>query len=201
MAIVLCLLWGKAGFEKHNVRPRTQPLARAGLYPSLLPGKIAVMKLLILMLTFSSQLVLADDGIDFTLHNLSGEAVNLSDYRGHWVVVNYWATWCKPCRKEIPDLAELHDSREDVTVLGIAYEDTDVASIEAFLLDYPATFPILTVDVFEPPEELEVPKVLPTTFVVDPAGVIVERFTGPVTLESLEQSLASAAAAPEASAN
>lgn len=155
-----------------------------------MPGKIAGMKFILLILALGSPLLAADDGIDFTLQNLSGEAVNLSDYRGQWVVVNYWATWCKPCRKEIPDLAELHDSRGDVTVLGIAYEDTDVASIEAFLLDYPATFPILTVDVFEPPADLEVPKVLPTTFVVNPAGSITDRFTGPVTLEALEAVLA-----------
>ena len=154
-----------------------------------MPGKIAGMKFLVLILALSSPLLSADDGIDFTLQNLSGEAVNLSDYRGHWVVVNYWATWCEPCRKEIPDLAELHDSREDVTVLGIAYEDTDVESIEAFLADYPATFPILTVDVFEPPANLEVPKVLPTTFVVNPVGTITQHFTGPVTLETLQAAL------------
>ena len=69
---------------------------------------------------------------DFTLPQLKGDPVSLSDYRGQWVVVNYWAIWCKPCVKEIPDLAALHDRREDVTVLGLAFDESDPAEISEF---------------------------------------------------------------------
>ncbi|MGD9021899.1 MAG: TlpA disulfide reductase family protein, partial [Lysobacterales bacterium] len=56
--------------------------------------------------------------VDFTLPQLHGDQVRLADLRQQWVVLNYWATWCAPCRKEIPDLTELHSSREDIVVLG-----------------------------------------------------------------------------------
>lgn len=119
--------------------------------------------------------------VDFTLPQLHGEAVSLSDYRGQWVVVNYWATWCAPCRKEIPDLSALHDGRADVTVLGLAYEEVEEAAFEAFLKDFPASYPILKVDVFEPPAALGTPRVLPTTYVVNPQGAIAKTFYGPIT--------------------
>ena len=124
--------------------------------------------------------------IDFELATLEGDPVRLSDYRGQWVVVNYWATWCKPCRKEIPDLSDLHDRRDDLTVLGLAFEDTDPADFEAFLEDFPASYPILVVDVYEPPADLGAPRVLPTTYLVDAEGVVVETWLGPVTSEMID---------------
>jgi thiol-disulfide isomerase/thioredoxin len=74
-----------------------------------------------------------EEPVDFTLQQLGGGPVSLSDYRGEWVVVNYWATWCAPCRKEMPELSALHDERRDVTVLGLAYEDVEDNSFESFL--------------------------------------------------------------------
>ncbi len=127
--------------------------------------------------------------IDFSLPALDGSSVNLSDYRSQWVVVNYWATWCAPCRKEIPDLSSLHDERDDVTVLGLAYEDAEPQSFLDFLQDYPATYPILITDTYNPPEALGPPMALPTTFLVNPQGEIVERFLGPVTREKIEEAI------------
>ena len=124
--------------------------------------------------------------VDFELPRLEGEPVALSDYRGQWVLVNYWATWCTPCREEIPQLSALDEARDDVQVLGLAYEDRDPSIYEEFLNDYPAIYPILLVDVFDPPQALGEPKALPTTFVVDPAGEIVKTFVGPVTRKQLE---------------
>jgi len=123
------------------------------------------------------------DTIDFELPMLGAESVQLSDWRGQWVVVNYWATWCAPCRKEIPDFSQMHDAREDITVLGLAFEDTDVETFEEFLIDYPASYPILLVDVYAPPESLGAPKALPTTYLVDPSGALVETWLGPITSE------------------
>lgn len=124
--------------------------------------------------------------VDFTLQRLGDGSVSLSDYRGNWVVVNYWATWCAPCRKEMPELSELHEQRPDVTVLGLAYEDAEETDFEAFLQASPVSYPILRVDVYDPPEPFGAPKVLPTTYILDPEGLAVKRFLGPVTRESIE---------------
>jgi len=123
----------------------------------------------------------AEQPIEVELPSLEGDTVRLSDYRGQWVVLNYWATWCAPCRKEIPDLSQLHDSHDDITVLGLAFEDTEPEDFVTFLEDYPASYPILLVDTFNPPESLGAPRALPTTFLVDPQGVIVQTWLGPIT--------------------
>lgn len=129
-----------------------------------------------------SGVVMAQDALDFELTGLDGNTYRLSDYRNQqWVVVNYWATWCAPCRKEIPDLSSLHDSREDVTVLGLAFEELDPEDFRAFLVDYPASYPILLVDTFNPPEDLGAPLALPTTYLINFEGQRVETWLGPVT--------------------
>ena len=127
-----------------------------------------------------------DYPVEFTLPQLGGGEVSLADFRGKWVVLNYWATWCAPCRKEMPELSELYDQRADVIVLGLAYEDTDDTAFEAFLADLHVTFPVLRVDVYNPPEPFGAPKVLPTTIILDPQGHAVKAFLGPVTREALE---------------
>jgi thiol-disulfide isomerase/thioredoxin len=125
--------------------------------------------------------------VDFGLPALGGGEVMVSDFRGQWVVVNYWATWCAPCRKEIPDLAKLHDERDDVTVLGLAFEELDDADFYAFFEDYDVSYPILKVDVYAPPEPFGAPMALPTTIILDKQGRSVKAFIGPVTREAIEQ--------------
>lgn len=141
---------------------------------------------MVLLVSLSWAAYETEEPVDFTLAQLGGGEVSLSDFRGEWVVVNYWATWCAPCRKEIPDLSLLHDEREDVTVLGLAYEELDDADFFEFLEDFEVTYPILKVDVFDPPEPFGAPKVLPTTVILDRQGRAVKAFLGPVTREAIE---------------
>ena len=124
--------------------------------------------------------------IEFTLQYLHGEEVSLSEFRGNWVVLNYWATWCSPCRKEIPDLSALNEAREDIIVLGLAFEDTDIESFDAFLEEFHLSYRILLVDVYAPPEPFGAPKVLPTTIILNPDGYAVKTYLGPVTREDIE---------------
>lgn len=128
----------------------------------------------------------ADGPIDFTLERLGGGDVSLSDYRGEWLVINYWATWCAPCRKEMPELSELHEERADVTVLGLAYEEVEDNDFEAFLQASPVSYPILKVDVYAPPQPFGAPKVLPTTIILDQQGRAVKTYLGPVTRADIE---------------
>ena len=164
------------------------------------PGKklLSVPSLLftVFVLFFQLNPVFADyvteEPVDFSLPQLGADEVALSDYRGEWVVVNYWATWCAPCRKEIPDLSELHSQRDDVTVLGLAYEEVDDAEFNEFLEDFDVSYPILKVDVYEPPEPFGAPKVLPTTIILDKQGRAVKAYLGPVTRETIEAYIDSA---------
>lgn len=124
--------------------------------------------------------------VDFTLQQLHGGDISLSDYRGKWVVLNYWATWCAPCRKEIPELSALHDARTDITVLGLAFEDTELENFDEFLTEFHPSYPLLLVDVYAPPEPFGAPRVLPTTIILNPDGAPVKTFLGPVTRENIE---------------
>jgi thiol-disulfide isomerase/thioredoxin len=127
----------------------------------------------------------ASSPIEFALRTLAGDTVRLSDWRGQWVVVNYWATWCAPCRKEIPDFSAMHEARDDITVLGLAFEDTEIEVFEEFLAEFPASYPILRVDVYDPPDALGAPRALPTTFLVAPDGRLVETWIGPITSDRI----------------
>ena len=129
----------------------------------------------------------SQETVDFELPVLGGETARLSDWRGQWVLVNYWATWCAPCRKEIPDFSAMHEARDDITVLGLAFEDTAVEAFEEFLVDYPASYPILLVDVYSPPAVLGAPRALPTSFLVNPEGELVETWIGPITSEKIQE--------------
>lgn len=128
----------------------------------------------------------SDEPVDFTLNELHGGKISLSDFRGQWVVINYWATWCAPCRKEIPELSALHQARADVVVLGLAFEDTAIENFDKFLEEFHPGYPLLLVDVYNPPEPFGAPKVLPTTIILNPAGAPVKTFLGPVTMEDIE---------------
>jgi thiol-disulfide isomerase/thioredoxin len=124
--------------------------------------------------------------VDFTLPQLHGDETSLHEYRGKWVVLNYWATWCAPCRKEIPELSVLHEARSDIEVLGLAFEDTDIESFDEFLKEFHPSYPLLLVDVSDPPEPFGAPRVLPTTIILNPDGAPVKTFLGPVTSEKIE---------------
>lgn len=134
-----------------------------------------------------------EEPVDFTLARLGGGEVSLSDFLGQWVVVNYWATWCAPCIKEMPELSALHEENENMVVLGLAFEDVDDADFDEFLEEAPVSYPILKVDVYEPPEPFGAPKVLPTTIILDPEGRAVKAFLGPVTREDIESFIESRA--------
>ena len=141
------------------------------------------------LLLTATNLLAANDSekpVDFTLQRLHGEETSLSEFRGKWVVLNYWATWCAPCRKEIPELSVLHEDRDDIIVLGLAFEDTEVEKFDEFLEEFHPGYPLLLVDVYAPPEPFGAPKVLPTTIILDPRGYPVKTFLGPVTRPDIE---------------
>lgn len=126
---------------------------------------------------------------------LDGGVFDLEAQRGKWVVVNYWATWCNPCLKEMPDLDAFAGSRSDVALIGLAYEDIEPEEMRAFLDKHPVSYPISIVDVFEPPADFPAPRGLPMTWLIGPDGAVVKRFLGPITSHDLDQAIKAAAPA------
>ncbi len=127
-----------------------------------------------------------------TLTTLNGASWSAKSQRGKFVVLNFWATWCKPCVKEMPDF-QLLSQRSDTAVLGLAYEDLTDAELRAFLTKLKITYAVVKVDVYAPlPAPLEVPKGLPTTLVFDRQGLLLKKFLGPVTRSDIEKIIAAA---------
>ncbi len=127
---------------------------------------------------------------------LDGKSWNAKAQRGKFVVVNFWATWCKPCVKEMPDF-QLLSQRSDTAVIGLAYEDLSDAELIAFLAKLKVTYPVAKVDVYAPmPVPLEVPKGLPTTLVFDRQGLLLKKILGPVTRQDIEKIIVAASSVP-----
>ena len=130
------------------------------------------------------------DAPDFTLANLEGEAVSLSDYAGRPVLINFWASWCPPCREEFPVLAGAREAHADsgFEVLGVTHND-GVEQSRQFVTDSAAEWPIL-------PDTDDVAwgayggVGLPTSYFVDADGVVQRVHIGPVTEEQMANQLA-----------
>lgn len=134
----------------------------------------------------------ADGPRELKLTAIDGSTYDLAAQRGQWVVVNFWATWCAPCLKEMPELSALDAMREDVSVVGLAYEEIDVPAMQAFLAKRPVVYPIAIVDTYDPPAAFDTPRGLPMTYLLRPDGTVAEQFLGPVTAESLQEAIAKA---------
>ncbi|MFQ5584021.1 MAG: TlpA family protein disulfide reductase, partial [Calditrichia bacterium] len=115
---------------------------------------------------------------EFTLNNLEGEEISLSDYRGKVVLVNFWATWCMPCLKEMPDLIKLNDkySEKEFEVLGIVVaskEENVRKTVDNLRVNYPVLW-----GTNEVIKEFGNINSIPRTFILDKEGNIVEDISG-----------------------
>ncbi|WP_226579023.1 TlpA family protein disulfide reductase [Halobacillus litoralis] len=123
---------------------------------------------------------------DFTLETLQGETVKLSDFKGKKVFLNYWASWCPPCRDEMPEMQRFHEEFEDEVVIlavnGTGSED-NLNDVKDFVIEGGFSFTVLL------DQELEINQLyqiisIPTTYFIGTDGVIQEqRIVGPMTYD------------------
>ena len=109
---------------------------------------------------------------------------SLASIQGHWAVINYWAEWCKPCIKEIPELNRLAAEYPGIKVLGVNFDGASGEELARQVEQLGIAFPLLAND---PSAELGTsrPMVLPTTLILAPDGTLADTLVGPQTLESL----------------
>ena len=127
---------------------------------------------------------------DFSLINLKGETVSLSDFRGKVVILDFWATWCPPCKAEIPGFVELHSKYADqgLEIIGISLDQGDLSVVPTFTESYNVQYPILYYK-----DEVIMNyggiRSIPTTFIIDKDGKIVERLVGYKPKEFFEEAI------------
>lgn len=116
---------------------------------------------------------------DFALQDLEGNTVRLSDYQGKVVFVNFWATWCPPCRAEIPYFVELmNEYKDDFVVLGITVDrEQDIPKVPGFAEEYSINYPVLYADAQTVGAYGGITSI-PTTFVVSKDGYAVGKIVG-----------------------
>jgi thiol-disulfide isomerase/thioredoxin len=114
----------------------------------------------------------------FSVTDLTGRTITSASLRGKVVIVNFWATWCPPCRAEIPDLVALQNKyRDQLVVLGISEDEGPIGGVQAFVAEHKINYPIVMVT----PELKKIFRgvvALPTTFVIDREGKIAQKHVG-----------------------
>ena len=141
--------------------------------------------LLVLLVMLAAGVGCADDPLvddaapDFSLQDLSGETVSLSDFAGQVVILNFWATWCPPCREEIPDFIELtrHYRDREVTILGVSLDEGPRSTVKDFAEQMGINYQIVMAD-----REILAAygpfRFVPTTFVIDRDGRVASKHIG-----------------------
>jgi len=115
----------------------------------------------------------------FALKDLDGKEVNLSDFKGKVVILDFWATWCGPCVMEIPHFIELQKQYKDqgVAIVGISVDSEGIEVVKSFVQKHQVNYPILMADAKVQQSYGEI-QAIPTTFVLDTSGIIQKQYIG-----------------------
>ncbi|EGQ19671.1 thiol-disulfide oxidoreductase ResA [Sporosarcina newyorkensis 2681] len=131
-------------------------------------------------------LKVGDDAPDFALVDLNGESHQLSDYKGQGVFLNFWGTWCAPCKKEMPAMGRQYEVYKDqgVQILAVNIAESDL-KVRTFAEQYGMIFPTL-IDKTKGVMQSYNIKPLPTTLLINPEGKIVKIITGEMSEEDIQ---------------
>ena len=124
------------------------------------------------------------------LKDLRGRALRLSDYKGKVVVLNFWATWCPPCRAEMPDLIRMQREyrSQGLQVVGITYPPEEIAEVRQFVRKLGVNYPI-ALGTIETKSLFDETETLPLTIVIDREGKVRERIEGILLPQEFEQKI------------
>jgi thiol-disulfide isomerase/thioredoxin len=150
----------------------------------LRPILLLCLALLAPALTRAAKTEAAD--IDFTLTDLQGKQHQLSAYRGRWVILNFWATWCSPCADELPELASYQAAHPDQVLLGIDFEQIEPHELQTYAAAHGINYPVLPIG-DQTLTGLEPIAGLPTTIIITPSGELIAKHVGSVTRRMLEE--------------
>ena len=141
---------------------------------------------LVLFLCLMSLSLVSLQAKAFKFQDSTGKIHTLADYKGRWVLINFWATWCPPCLEEIPDLIALYESRDDVMVIGVAMDFADpkdvMEYVDAMSISYPTVLGSRSIAL-----QIEELSMLPSTYLFDPYGRPAARQIGIITREEIEE--------------
>ena len=128
--------------------------------------------------------------LDFTLKDMDGVDVNLASFKGKIILLNFWATWCGPCKLEIPDLVALQDQyADDIVVLGFSVDDTP-EQLKAYAAEYKMNYPVLVGNGHENIQDAYGPMWgIPVTIVIDREGKIAKKQSGIRSREQFEREI------------
>ena len=145
-----------------------------------------MMKHKLTVLFFLVFLLLSVQAQAFQFQDATGKIHRLADYKGRWVLINFWATWCPPCLKEIPDLIALYENRKDIMVIGVAVDSGDPQVVMDFVRSMSITYPTVLGN-REIASQLDDISLLPSTYFFDPDGNPAARQLGIISRESIER--------------
>ena len=150
-------------------------------------GRLGLRALLVIVLGLVTPSWVHAETVEFELPDLDGKLRRLSEFRGKWVLVNYWATWCPPCLEELPELELFHSKAEGrAVVLGVNMESISSDDLRTFVDQQFLSYPILVASENPRREQILGPvDGLPTSYLVTPAGEVVARQVGPITAEAI----------------
>ncbi len=145
-----------------------------------------MIKRLLLNLVLSAILMLCTQAQAFQFLDTKGKLHKLEDYKGRWVLVNFWATWCPPCLKEIPDLIALYESRKDIMIIGVSMDADEPKLVLDFVQKLGVTYPTVLGN-RKIASQLDEVSLLPSTYFFDPEGNPAARQLGIISREDIEQ--------------